>query len=380
MDQIPPPAPSTTRTPLRAPGVDALRALAALMVVACHLSYEHMLDAGPLSHVVESGRHGVQVFFVLSGFLLAPPFLRGPVDLRIYGIRRLARILPAYLLALVGISILSGSRAFLDDPVRYALFLQQPGAPELTMMPVAWSLQIEMVFYLCLPPLAMGLLWASGRKLGRGLLILCCVGLASWLVGHMLWLRASPTAMASPLPPLMLPAELWAFIPGIAVALIASRAPRLMDRLARKRVAGVGVMLLVVSFGGAQDAVLEMGTLDLVAALGAALLLPFAARSFESVPRSVAMLATIGVVASYAIYLWHVDVMRAVERHGVTGIPGIALALTLTALIAGVSWVLVERPSLRWSDGVVATIRRARTTAVTPPPSAVSVPEVAGGS
>jgi peptidoglycan/LPS O-acetylase OafA/YrhL len=371
--------PTAPATP-RAPGVDALRAIAALMVVACHLSYGHVVDAGPLSHVVESGRHGVQIFFVLSGFLLVAPFLRGPVDLRVYGVRRLARIVPAYLLALVGITLLSGNRAFLDDPIRYALFLQQPGAPEVTMMPVAWSLQIEVAFYLCLPLLAMSLIWASGRRLGRGLLILCFVGVASWLIGHMLWLRASPTAIGSPLPPLMLPAELWAFIPGIAIAWMASRDARLLDRLARKRVAALGAVLLVLSFGGGQDAVLEIGAFDLIAALGAALLLPLAARSVRSVPRPVAVLATVGVVASYAIYLWHVDVIRAVERQGFTGLAGVPIALALTALIAGVSWMLVERPSLRWSDGVVAAIRRSRPATAAPLPPVVSVPEVAGNS
>ncbi len=350
------------------------------MVVVCHLSYEQMVDTGSWSHVVESGRHGVQIFFVLSGFLLVAPFLRGPVDLRVYGVRRLTRIVPAYLLALVGISMLSESREFLDNPLRYLLFLQQPGVPQLTMMPVAWSLQIEMAFYLVLPLLGMALLWAGGRRLGRGVLILCVVGLASWLVGHLLWLRASPTAMGAPLPPLMLPAELWAFIPGVVVAWIASRDPRLMGQLARKRVGALGVILIIVSFGGGQDNVLEMGTLDLVAALGAALLLPLAAKSATSVPRPVAVLATVGIVASYAIYLWHVDVMRAVERQGFTGLPGAVIALALTALIAAMSWMLVERPSLRWSDDVVAAIRRSRPTTAAPLPPVVSVLEVAGDS
>ena len=128
----------------------------------------------------------------------------------------------------------------------------------------------------------------------------------------------------------------------------------------QQRVGVLGAALLIVSFAGRQVDLLEMASLDLFAAVAAALLLPLAAKSVTSVPRPVAVLATVGVVASYAIYLWHVDVMRAVERQGFTGLPGVVIALALTALIAAISWMLVERPSLRWSDDVVAAIRRSR--------------------
>ncbi|HVA86978.1 MAG TPA: acyltransferase family protein [Candidatus Saccharimonadales bacterium] len=102
----------------RSPGLDAVRALACAMVFACHLSeYQSNGALIPL-------KNGVLLFFVLSGYLLYRPFVRGSVDLRRYAIHRASRILPAYVVALVGLTILTGDATFRSQPLTYLLFAQ----------------------------------------------------------------------------------------------------------------------------------------------------------------------------------------------------------------------------------------------------------------
>src|SRR5689334_8731958 len=98
----------------RAAGLDGLRALAALSVLCFHVWLYRFPDptrirsAGLLDHVLSEFRLGLILFFVLSGYLLYRGFARAalrrdrPVDLRLYALRRAARILPAYYLAMLG--------------------------------------------------------------------------------------------------------------------------------------------------------------------------------------------------------------------------------------------------------------------------------------
>src|SRR5437764_1125789 len=102
----------------RAAGLDGLRALAALSVVCFHVWLYRFPDptrirrTGVFDDVLSDFRLGLILFFVLSGYLLYRGFARAalrrdaPVDLGLYALRRAARILPAYYLAMLGTLIL----------------------------------------------------------------------------------------------------------------------------------------------------------------------------------------------------------------------------------------------------------------------------------
>lgn len=82
-------------------GLDALRAIAALMVFVHHAQLPFVSDW------ISGLSAGVLVFFALSGYLLYRPFVVArttgrDVDLAAYAVRRLARIMPAYLVASIG--------------------------------------------------------------------------------------------------------------------------------------------------------------------------------------------------------------------------------------------------------------------------------------
>ena len=95
------------------------------------------------------------LFFAFSGYLIYRPFVMGDVDLRRYAVHRLRRIVPAYLLALVGVTLLTGDRTFLEQPLTYLLFLQNYDlALWQGFLGVSWTLVLEVLFYLTLPVIA----------------------------------------------------------------------------------------------------------------------------------------------------------------------------------------------------------------------------------
>ena len=99
------------------PTLDGVRGIAVLWVIAFHYAALRPLDSDPwlgaiaavplLNAVVRGGYLGVDLFFLLSGFLLSLPWLlradagRPPPDLRDYYVRRVRRIVPAYYVQLL---------------------------------------------------------------------------------------------------------------------------------------------------------------------------------------------------------------------------------------------------------------------------------------
>jgi peptidoglycan/LPS O-acetylase OafA/YrhL len=161
------------------PEMDGLRFVAISMVVLFHLNgylmvkttfYEHepVGQRDWLCRAALVGSHGVELFFVISGFILALPFaahhLAGapPMNLRKYYLRRLTRLEPPYfitiffLLALGTLlhaaalpqfySHLAASLAYLHNLIYGA---------QSTVLGVAWSLEIEVQFYLLVPLLTL---------------------------------------------------------------------------------------------------------------------------------------------------------------------------------------------------------------------------------
>ncbi|MBE0578506.1 acyltransferase [Devosia sp.] len=153
-------------------GADFLRAIACVMVLLHHLVFRMDLSrapdmAEPIMLFLVMGSFGVSIFFVLSGFLLARPFWlaldRGePMpSLRIYALRRAARILPGFWVALT-VSLVfsitvSGSPLDAEHILRFlAGFLLVSDWHWLTLFPVdnngpLWSIGFEVTSYLLLP-------------------------------------------------------------------------------------------------------------------------------------------------------------------------------------------------------------------------------------
>jgi peptidoglycan/LPS O-acetylase OafA/YrhL len=156
-DAVAPP-PGNPRFPL----LDPLRAIAALAIVVTHTAqlggFNHSHALGAWTARLDSG---VAIFFVLSAFLLYRPFVSARLDGRDgprvtrYARRRALRILPAYWIAVVALGLLDAQHTpgvFGDKWWVYFGLLQSWSKETIISgVGVAWSLSVEMAFYVLLP-------------------------------------------------------------------------------------------------------------------------------------------------------------------------------------------------------------------------------------
>ena len=162
----------TNPTP-RFPGLDSLRAVASIAVVATHTCFwAGVYGNGTLGAATQRLEVGVAVFFVLSGFLLSHPFLtrlrtgRPHDSTRRYFWKRSLRILPVYWVAVVASLVLLpanhslGASRWVDNLLLIDVY-RNPALPHgVTQM---WSLSTEVAFYLVLPLL----MWLLARYVAR---------------------------------------------------------------------------------------------------------------------------------------------------------------------------------------------------------------------
>ena len=160
------------------PEVDGLRFVAIFAVFVYHLDQQLQFKAdrtlsihawyAPLLTLVSNGSRGVELFFVISGFVLGLPFARHAllgersVSLAHYYLRRLTRLEPPYLvnLLVLSIAILIYEHAAVPVIARHfaatATYLHEAIYKRVsTINGVTWTLEIEVQFYLALPLLAL---------------------------------------------------------------------------------------------------------------------------------------------------------------------------------------------------------------------------------
>ncbi len=141
------------------PGLDGLRALSVIAVVWHHTHSGY--TGWPISH---NGFLGVDVFFVLSGFLITTLLLgeraaTGSISLKNFYIRRSLRIFPLYYVVLALLLVYftvsnsaSQRSAFFHELPFHAVYLSN-WVPLTSLMAITWSLSTEEQFYLVWPPL-----------------------------------------------------------------------------------------------------------------------------------------------------------------------------------------------------------------------------------
>lgn len=186
------------------PEVDGLRFVAITMVVVFHTSLrlneafgspvgtypgvENLADVA-----IRQGRFGVHLFFILSGFILAMPFVKQhlahgrKVSLRGYYLRRLTRLEPPYIVALTVFFFLALTTDAWEPWANQSL-LPRFGAGLIyshgalfsgnnPILPPTWSLEVEAQFYLLVPLLALA--FAVRRATTRRLILLLVAGAAA---------------------------------------------------------------------------------------------------------------------------------------------------------------------------------------------------------
>jgi peptidoglycan/LPS O-acetylase OafA/YrhL len=358
----------------RLPALDGLRGLAALAIVVLHVwmytdaFYPRPGRTDALDRVIGEFRIGVVLFFVLSGFLLAQPWLNGrPPSLGRYAVRRFARIAPAYWAAVLGTFALlhgtgHGREVAAADLPKFMVFLANVFPQTRNQLdPPLWSLHIEVTFYVVLPLIGLALLRAKRPPLVPVALI------AAGLV----WTTAGTIHAWPPETLWTLPSYLGAFAAGIGAAL-ASKSytgvrPRYTRRMQHVHIRGTIVLGTVLveangwwhSRGGTGTPGHAIG--DLPAALGfGAIVAGIAARPGRLLASR--PLRTLGTL-SFGIYLWHMPVLYGLKLHDrfpERFVPAIELVLPLTFVLATASWFLIEKPAIALSGRALAKRSPAR--------------------
>lgn len=242
------------------PELEALRGWAILLVFLFHADGAVIgngrigTTVSPALALITAGHSGVTLFFVLSAFLLARPFLeeaRGGarVDRSLFFRRRILRIMPLYTVAVVAAIALSfANRGALVDGLCALFFLNSFTGSVGSLIPysaVWWSLATEVQFYLVLPLLGSCLHSRTGRILGGAVLIAWLVGYALVATDHELTSNATRFRLN-----LSMLGRLPAFLSGIAAAWFVARHGERIRRAAQHnawlRNGGSDLLLLVV--------------------------------------------------------------------------------------------------------------------------------------
>ncbi|WP_284643853.1 acyltransferase family protein [Paenibacillus silviterrae] len=143
-------------------GFNGLRAISVLLVIASHGGWFQALSiTNPVIRGILSADVGVQIFFVLSGFLITRLLLKehkeyGNINIRNFFIRRILRIFPLYFLALSVVPIMESQgkiavKGCVYEHAYFFLYNFTPQGCELNAYSHFWSLAVEEHFYLIWP-------------------------------------------------------------------------------------------------------------------------------------------------------------------------------------------------------------------------------------
>lgn len=328
----------TATKPRRLDTLTALRAVAAFLVFVHHANANVIRNLG-LAHIANQGIAGVSFFFVLSGFVLT--WSNRPDDTPgFFYRRRVARIIPLYLLAWVGGLVFSAGGKTSSMATIPSLFLVQAWIPadriHFAGNTVTWSLSCEMFFYLVFP-LIIGRVRALRTRTVTSLLgVVIAVAIAVPIVLH----PGAPTGIRYWLIYVFPPVRFLEFFAGVLIAVLIQRdaLPRLPFVPVVALAAAVYVADGWAAFYLQPIAVFLIPCVLLVAAGAQRGLGGHRAARKTSVP------VRLGEW-SYAFYLFHLLVIRAVVKklHATTLTQGIEYSLVCLVLAVIVAAVLCER-------------------------------------
>jgi peptidoglycan/LPS O-acetylase OafA/YrhL len=358
----------------RIPQLDGLRGVAILLVLVHHFGESALADGAyaGLRPLFRSGWIGVDLFFVLSGYLITGILLRRQGErgaLRRFYARRVLRIWPLYLAACLTLLVLLPSSGLITADERHWLGVFAPWYwLHLTNVPAAWgidlplhtthfwSLAVEEQFYLCWPLLVFALPRAVLPVTTLVLMLGSTISILMALtVGWTPWLSAAWYVL-----PLGAGGWIAQRQASGGVGHLAARARRLLVLLV---VIGAAASAARLSLGPV-DGFLGPGTRPLVGLAWACVLV-----HLLSVPDGrfskwcqPGWLMRLGLI-SYGVYVLHNPLRALAPRLGLPvdqllggGLPGrvtyIALMSLLAYALAELSWAALERPFLRLKDRI----------------------------
>lgn len=312
--------------PVKLESLQGLRALAACLVVTFHI------------RTIQIGFYGVDIFFIISGFVIA---FAAEVDHRHFFAKRIFRVVPFYWAATLGVFVLAFIKPNLLNhttteiiPLIKSLFFIpfQKGLVQ-PVLPQGWTLNFEMLFYLVF---ALALIW---QPRGAWILVSATISAIAAL-GYIVDFHSVPLKFWTD--PIIIE-----FVLGLLLYQFWKRWPMFFSSIPLWiSIGGIAACLIVLSalpvdFHRFAFAALAAGVVGLGLSTEGRVVLP---RFFLRVGD-----------ASYSLYLLHIYVLVAFEKFLDEFVKNIYVEIALIpvafALCIGValcSYALVERPSNRW--------------------------------
>lgn len=332
--------------------IDGLRAVAVVPVILFHAEFA----------LFEGGYVGVDVFFVISGYLITMILIED-LETRQFSLtrfyeRRARRILPALFFMMICcipfawvLMLPSQFKDFSQALVAVSLFVSNIlfwqktdyFAPEIDENPLmhTWSLAVEEQFYIFFP-LLLWLLWRYDRK--YVVLVIVSLCLISLAVAEWGW-RNAPTANF-----FLIVTRAWELGAGALCAFILHGRTMKPNKI----LSALGLGLIVLSVFTYDD-LTPFPSLYALAPVGGTALIILFAGAMTPVGRLLSTPAFVGIgLISYSAYLWHQPLFAFARMHG-AGLAADWLLMTLAVVSLGLGWLswrYIERP-FRKREGVL---------------------------
>ena len=346
------------------PDIEGLRAVAIVFVVIYHAGWRW----------AAGGYLGVDVFFVLSGFLITGILLdeietTGTLSLTHFWARRARRLLPAaavitcvvlvvdaiLLTPFDQIAAAESVRAFAvyASNILFAIRSTEYFGGPVDPMLHTWSLSVEEQFYLFFAPTLLALAVLSGRHgrdaFRRRFCIATIIVSIGSLVGCLLLVRRYPLVAFFILPP-----RAWEFGLGAVTVLLVRRVDRL-GPVAVEVLSFAGIAGLLASAAFLRSEVVQpLGLITLLPTVSAATLIMTGASPHQSIVGRMLATAPMRLIGrlSYSWYLWHWPVLVFLREY--VGKPSLKLSVVVALLSlvpAAMTYQLIESP-IRFSKSL----------------------------
>jgi peptidoglycan/LPS O-acetylase OafA/YrhL len=365
------------------PALDGMRAFAILAVMLTHAKMRF----------TQGGFIGVDIFFVLSGFLITSILVREfnqhqRIDLKNFYLRRVLRLAPALLVFLATFTILSvlllssgkAQSNFIDSLI--ALFYVSNWAWAFQIHPPrflahTWSLSIEEQFYILWPIILISLFRFIRSRINILVVILLLTVVSCVVRVYLAFGGASMERLYNGLDTRAVAILIGCLLGFLLSSNIMNEGHHWLETSLKflAPLSAISLLLLCAALSE-KDRAVYYYWLSLVEVLSGIVILDiiYSPSSILRKILSIKILVWIGSI-SYGLYLWHFPIFRALRMMGFHRLEVLFIGIGCTFVVASISYYFLERPILKLKSRLAPDTPRDRPPLIVVPLSSIPAPE-----